>query len=144
MTRRQQQIGKQGEQLAETVLRLRGVNLVQHIGTPVHLIPHPTAKKYFRVIWGERVAGDRRGVLDDGTSVLAEVKTVLNANLRWSDFRDHQPGQLSDHAVLAVSLVVWVHSSGVYVMRWPIDGFGRGKSITPDRARELDVQDLRD
>lgn len=129
MSKRQKVVG---------ALRAFGVNMIEKIGTPVRCIPHRTQRGYFRVVWDEPVAGDHRGVIGDGRSVLAETKTVLDRNLRWSDFRDHQPGALSEHAALGgLSLVVWVHASGVYVMTWPIPGFGPGTSIDVPRATEL-------
>ena len=138
MTHRSQRIGKQGQDIALAALRIRGVCLVQKIGTPVLLIPHPRERGYFRVIWEEKVAGDHRGVMPDGTSVLAEVKTIIDHNLRWSDFLPHQPDGLTAHAAYAISLVVWVHASGVYVLHWPIEGFFPGRSIAVRDADRFD------
>jgi hypothetical protein len=39
-----------------------------------------------------------------------------------------------------ISLLVWVYGSGAYVMRWPIEGFEPGTSITPESAQELDTE----
>jgi hypothetical protein len=138
MTRRSQKIGKQGQDIAFAALRMRGVRLLHKIATPVLLIPHPRERGYFRVIWEQKVAGDHRGVMPDGTSVLAEVKTVTDHNLRWSDFLPHQPIGLTAHAEYAISLVVWVHASGVYVMRWPIEDFRPGHSIMIQDADRFD------
>ena len=138
MPRRSQRIGKQGQDIALAALRIRGVCLVQKIGTPVLPIPHPRERGYFRVIWEEKVAGDHRGVMPDGTSVLAEVKTIIDHNLRWSDFLPHQPDGLTAHAAYAISLVVWVHASGVYVLHWPIEGFFPGRSIAVRDADRFD------
>lgn len=138
MTRREQRIGKHGQDIAAAALRMRGVLLVEQIATPVRLIPHRTARGYFRVIFSEEVAGDHRGVLASGISVLAETKT-LDHNLRYSDLRPHQPEKLSDHAKFGISLLVWVHSSGVYVMRWPIPDFAPGTGIPPEEAAVLDA-----
>lgn len=151
MTRIQQRIGKHGQQQAASVLSGMGIEMVEEIGTPVKLLPAPGfahRKDIFRVIFGEKVSGDHRGVLPDGTSVLIETKTVLDGNLTWSHMREHQPDRLSRHASIgrAISLLVWVHSTGVYVMQWKrhvdkdfigIEGFGFRKSITPERAAEL-------
>jgi hypothetical protein len=41
-----------------------------------------------------------------------------------------------------LSLVVWVHHSGVYVIRYPIDGFEKGKSIKPEQAGKLHEETL--
>ena len=113
--------------------------MVERIATPVRCIPHPRQHGYYRVIWDEPVSGDHRGLIgEEGRSVLIEVKTILDRNLRFSDFRSHQPDRLSEHARLGgLSLVVWVHTSGVYVMTWPIPGFGEGTSIDVPRAIEL-------
>ena len=74
-----------------------------------------------------------------GQSVMAEVKTVEH-NLRWSDFMDHQPDALTEHADLGgLSLVVWVHSTGIYILRWPIPGFGKGNGLAFDTAAMLSV-----
>jgi hypothetical protein len=143
MTRREQQVGKQGQEIAKAALWMRGVYLVEEIGTPVRTIPHPSIPGYYRVIYGEKVSGDHRGVLADGTSVLCEVKTILDRNLRYSDLREHQPGRLSAHAEYAVSLLVWVHSSGVYCLRWPIEGFEPGTGITQEKAERLDVREVK-
>jgi hypothetical protein len=134
MTRREDRTGKAGEELAESVLRSLGIEQIERVSTPVKLIPSQYPG-LFKVIFGEKVIGDRRGILPGGRSVLIEVKTILDRNLCWSDLRLHQPEGLSRHSELGgMSLLVWVHSSGVYVMRWPIDGFGPGKSITPNQA----------
>ena len=144
MSKRQKVIGEAGQNLAASALRAFGVNMIEKIGTPVRCIPHPTQHGYYRVIWDEPVAGDHRGVIGDGRSVLIETKTVLDRNLRWSDFRKHQPGALSEHTQLGgLSLVVWVHASGVYVMTWPISDFGPGTSIDAQRATELNADNSR-
>jgi hypothetical protein len=94
----------------------------------------------FRVVFGERVSGDHRGVIEGtGQSVLAETKTILEGNLTWSKMREHQPERLTLHYELGgLSLLVWVHSTGVYIMRWPIPGFAKPRDvITPARAAEL-------
>lgn len=142
MTRREQRIGAHGQEQAARALRMAGVELVEKIATPVKLIASQH-KGYFRVVYGETVSGDHRGILPDGTSVLAETKTVLDGNLTWSHLREHQPGRLTAHAEYnGVSLLVWVHSSGIYIMRWPVPGFGPRKSITPKQAEELHIYSL--
>ncbi len=134
--KQQQQIGKHGQDLAAAALRQLGIEMVEQIGTPVHLIP--VGNKHdpnFKVIWGEKVSGDHRGILPGGRSVLAETKTILDRNLRWSDLREHQPERLGEHARHGgLSLLVWVHHTGVHVMRFPVLGFGPGESIPPEFA----------
>lgn len=137
--KREQQIGKNGEQAARSVLDGLGLEMIEKIGTPVKLSPVPGARKnVYQVSFGEKVAADHRALLPDGRSVLIEVKTIYDRNLVWSDLREHQPAKLQQHANLnGLSLLVWVHDSGVYVMRFPIEGFGPGKGITPAQAQNI-------
>lgn len=136
--KREQQIGKHGEQLAESVLNGLGIELLEKVGTPVKLIPVThRLRNVFQVIFGERVSADRRGILPNGRSVLIEVKTIMDKNLTWGALRPHQPGALTRHAEFnGLTLLVWVHSSGVYVMLWPILNFMHGKGITPEQAAQ--------
>ena len=137
--KREQQIGKNGEQTARSVLDGLGLEMIEKIGTPVRLSKVPGARKdVYRVAFGEKVAADHRAMLPDGRSVLIEVKTIDDRNLAWSDLREHQPAKLQQHAELnGLSLLVWVHFMDVFVMRWPIEGFGPGKGITPEQAQKL-------
>lgn len=138
----EQTIGKQGQYRAASALRSIGVEMVEKIATPVLLIPS-AHKGLFRPVFEEPVSGDHRGILHDGTSVLAETKTILDRNLRYSDLREHQPARLTEHDGFGGrSLLVWVHSSGVYVMEWPIIGFDPGTSITPEEAQHLNIKQL--
>jgi hypothetical protein len=141
--RREQRIGKHGQITAAAVLSGRcGINMVEQIGTPVLLIPVLAQRRNtYQVIFGEKVSGDHRGLIGSGISVLAETKTILDRNLRYSDLRDHQPARLSEHTNYGgISLLVWVHGTGAYVMQWPIEGFEAGKSITRGQAQDLDVE----
>lgn len=89
-----------------------------------------------------KVAGDFRAVVHgSGRSVLVEVKTREDRNLRWSDFEPHQLQRLQAHTDAgAIALVVWVHCSGVYVLRWPVPGFKPRKSLAPGMAAGLDLK----
>ncbi len=145
MTKREQQVGQQGQKQAAGALRRAGVNMVEQIGTPVKLIPMGTVRgrQVFQVIYGDKVSGDHKGIMPDGTSVLAETKTILDRNLRYSDLREHQPERLTEHHENnGISLLVWVHSTGIYILRWPITYFVKGKSITPEEASLLNVESL--
>lgn len=138
MSRSEQQIGKGGENAARLALLASGVLMVEKIGTPVRLLP-AGRHGIFKVIFGERVSGDHRGIMPDGRSVLAETKTILERNLAWSDLREHQPDKLQEHADYhGLSLLVWVHMTGVYIMEWPVPGFGPRKSITIEFASNYD------
>jgi hypothetical protein len=145
--RSRQRHGVAGQNLAAGALARAGVAMVEKIGTPIRMIGVPGTPT-FRVVFEEKVSGDHRGVLGDGSgkSVLAETKTVLDGNLTWSRLREHQPERLTYHHELGgISLLVWVHSTGVYIMRWPIGGFdGPRKSITPDQANQISVASLLD
>jgi len=142
--RSEQRIGRAGQNVAAATLSRIGIEMVEEIGTPVKLIPASAQRRdVFRVVFGEKVSGDHRGILRGGRSVLAETKTILDRNLRYSDLREHQPGRLTDHARLGgLSLLVWVHTSGTYVMSWPIVGFVEGKGITPEAAHLLNIESL--
>lgn len=150
-SKRAQSHGKSGDDKGVSALRDMGILFLHRIATPYVRIKHPNPViaqlGYVRIQEKEKVAGDWRGLLPDGTSVLAEIKTRLattdreSRNLVWSDLEAHQKQWLSDHAKLAVSLVVFVHERGVSVMRWPIPGFDSPRcSITPERAELLDIQ----
>lgn len=141
--KREQRIGKHGQNTAAAVLSGRcGINMVEQIGTPVILLPVQTQRRNtYQVIFGEKVSGDHRGLIGNGISVLAETKTILDRNLRYSDLREHQPARLSEHANYGgISLLVWVHGTGAYVMRWSVEGFEAGTSITRARAQALDAE----
>lgn len=143
-----QKVGEAGQQQGAGALRRAGVEQVEHIGTPIKRIPHPDKKwaalGYARIIYGERVAGDHRGVLPGGRSVLAEIKTVFEGNLLWKHFKPHQPDKLTAHAEAGgLSVVVWVGPRGAMILRWPIPGFRKGKGLTLDQAEALDLADLR-
>jgi len=140
MSKEEQSIGSHGENLAQSVLSGMGIEMIEKIGTPIKAIPMGTknGKPVYQVIWGEKVSGDRRGILPGGKSVLIEVKTILDRNLVWSDLRDHQPERLQIHAAFGgLSLLVWVHNTGVYVMTFPIMGFGKGMGIKVEQAEKL-------
>jgi hypothetical protein len=143
--REEQQIGKHGQNMAASALSRIGIEMVEEIGTPVKLIPASAQRRdVFRVVFGEKVSGDHRGILHGGISVLAETKTILDRNLRYSDLREHQPGRLTGHTKLGgVSLLVWVHNTGIYIMRWPVEGFVSGKSITVEMAQKLNIEDMK-
>jgi hypothetical protein len=141
--RREQNIGKHGQNIAAAVLSGRcQINMVEQIATPVKLIPASTTRKdIFRVVWGEPVSGDHRGIIGNGISVLAETKTILDHNLRYGNLREHQPARLDEHLSYGgISLLVWVYSDDAYVMRWPIPLFGPGRSITHELAQELNQE----
>jgi len=92
-----------------------------------------------------KVAGDFRGILPGGRSVLVESKAHMGKdhNLRWSDFDEHQFANLMQHHVFGgLSLVAYTNPYGLEIMRWPIPSFAQGKSIDPITARVLNLTRL--
>jgi hypothetical protein len=138
MARAQQRQGNAGEQAAEIQLRSLGVYNLAKI--PVDKV----ITKSGHTIYKERVLGDRRGELENGISVLCEVKTTKKDRLTWSAFTsEHQPQALDDHR--GVSLLVWVYDNGysyeVYFLRWQMlkeYGFAKGYGIGLSEASEID------
>ena len=143
MTRAQQKQGDVGQGVAALALSLAGVLQVEKIGTPVRLIPVPSARpNVYQVIFGEKVSGDHRGILPGGRSVLAETKTHDEPTLPWSMLRPHQPERLTaHHDAGGLSLLVWVHCDTAYILRWPVPGFGPRGSIALDYAKRAALQD---
>lgn len=140
MGRISQRLGKAGESQAMQALYRLGVGQVEEIGTPVTLKPINPSQNIYKIIWRKRVIADHRGVAKGGISVLAEVKTVFGRNLQYGDLRDHQPGALEEHARLGgISLLVWVTDNGVHIMRFPIEGFLKGKGLTQARAEAITI-----
>ena len=141
-------LGAAGEDQATSAMRGLGIQQVEKIGTPITRIPVSpalTARGIFKIKYGERVIGDRRGVAPGGLSVLAEVKTTYGRNLIWSDFEDHQIKNLNDHNELdGITLVVNVTVHGVHVLRWPIANFAPGKGITPQQAEDMAVNSMQE
>jgi penicillin-binding protein-related factor A (putative recombinase) len=139
MTRAQQRRGNTGQNIAKSCLERMGIAMVEKIGTPVRLVPVNPAENIYKVYYGEKVSGDHHGILPgSGIGVLAETKTILDRNLVWSDLREHQPARLQEWADNGgLSLLVWVSGENyedVFVMMFPIDGFGPGKGISKLKA----------
>ncbi len=142
MAKSQQQQGAAGERTAEEMLLWMGVKMVEQIATPTVITKR--RGDWVKIRYKAKVSGDRRGVMNDGSGrrVLAEVKTTNGRNLRFSDLRPHQVDALNEnHELGAVSLLAWVYKDGwrqdVFVMRWPIPGFGKRTSVAPEQAEEL-------
>ena len=142
--------GRRGEDIAIRALARIGVLMPEEVGTPFRITRRK--KSTSQGVWlqghyKKKVSGDHRVHREDGISILVETKTVRH-NLRLSDFKDHQPGRLDQHANHAISLVVWVHAPDeVFIMNW-LDvlsgGFGPGKGITPEQAARLNITDIMD
>jgi hypothetical protein len=133
--------GNAGEQHAAGALRRLGILMVEEVGTPFVIISRKPGG-WVKGFWKAKVSGDLRGHTAQGISVLAEVKTAWDRNLHWSDLDTHQPERLSMHAECAISLLVWVHRTGIFCMRWPVPGFGPGVGITPELGQALSLETL--
>lgn len=131
-----QQLGSEGEDVAETALKAYGVEMVEQIATP-YIISDRREDGWVRIKRKAKVSGDRRGVMADGSGrrVLAEVKSTNGDRIVWSRLEDHQVRALDkNNRLKAVSLLVLVFSQQAYVLRWPVEGFGPRKSITQEQA----------
>lgn len=146
MGRSEQRIGKAGQQQAAGALVRLGINCVEPIATPIEAIPmgYIRGRQVFQVIWSDPVSGDHHGLLPGGRGVLVETKTIYGRNLTWSDFRPHQPGELTRWTESGgLALVAWVSDKGVFIMQWPVPGFGPRKGITLEMAERLDIVDIK-
>ncbi len=120
--------GNAGEDIAAIRLRQLGVEMVERIQTGWGIVrgargqvtsAYPLAK----------VSGDFRGILPNGRSVLAEVKTT-DGTLPYSQLEAHQHLALREHSDFGgLSLLVWIHDGQVSVMVYPVDGFVPRTSI---------------
>ncbi len=131
-----QQLGAEGEGIAEKALAAYGVRMVEQITTP-YAITGRREDGWVRIKRKAKVSGDRRGVMGDGTGrrVLAEVKATEGDRILWSRLEDHQVRALDENNRLgAVSLLVVVFGRQAFVLRWPVDGFLPRTSITVDDA----------
>lgn len=121
--------GQAGQTAAEMALRAYGVRMVEEIATPVVLRP-ARQKGAFHVTYKKRVSGDIRGLLDNGRSVLAEVKHYDTPRLQHSKLETHQHEALRRHDELGgLSLLVWVGNGSVKIYEYPVEGFVKGTSI---------------
>jgi hypothetical protein len=144
--RRRKKRGIAGEVIAEKQLFACGVRVIQPIETGWRVIkwlPH-LGNRVAKVVPFKKVAGDLRGVIPGGRSVLVEVKVRAKGKLSWGDFRDHQRTHLEWHSNYGgLSLVAWVEdtTNEVYLLEWPISGFQKYHPLKPEQARELDITD---
>lgn len=90
-----------------------------------------------------KVAGDLRGVLPGGRSVLVECKRTAKASLPYSQLEHHQHQRLTDHAEAGgLSLVAWSWPGGIALLRYPIPGFAPRTSVSVDVATALNLSTL--
>jgi len=139
--------GAVGEKIARLMLQTMGVEMIEKISTP-YVVTHRGKNGWIKIAHSEKVSGDIRGIIPgSGRRVLVEVKAREN-NLRKSDFtgkdRDyHQLRKLQEnHALGAISLIVWIHPYDNLILRWPFDGKWNPESrtrasLTFENARDL-------
>jgi hypothetical protein len=138
--------GSAGEDAAERQLLACGFGAIARINTGWKVIRWIDIKnRLARVAPVRKVEGDFRAIiLGSGQSVLVEVKT-RGPKLSLSYFEDHQRKALSVHHGLGgLSLVAWVSdvAGEVFLLEWPIPGFGKGSPLSVEQARELDCRDF--
>lgn len=140
-----QRRGKLSEAAARELLGWMGGRMIQKIATPVRLRPPKSVrarKEFFsRVIYDTKVKGDIWGIEPEtGRSILAESKERTADRLMFSDLQKHQVEALDEHSDCnGLTYLIWLHPSDVYVMRWPIQGFVPGTSLSVEQARAIKV-----
>lgn len=137
---RSKRIGNAAEELARNRLRSHGLVMVEKVGTPVKVFPAKRHAGLFKVVWEEKVSCDVRAIVPGtGRAVYAEVKhTTGEDRLIHSRLETHQVDALNlAHYVGAIALLIWTNEWGVHIMRWPIDGFKKGTSISLEQAQGL-------
>lgn len=123
--------GERTERLTKQALEANGVGMVERIETGFGIVRR--GKRIVSAYPKARVSGDFRGVLN-GRSVLCEAKH-REGRLQYSALEQHQREALTAHAELGgLSLVAWDTGEDLFLMQWPIEGFGPRKSMTAEIA----------
>lgn len=132
--RRNTKIGKRGQNIAMEALAAAGYVCIEPIETGWVIVRryNPRTKKSVIVsaFPKEKVSGDIKAIDPaTGKAVHVEVKAV-KGNLRFSELDQHQVEAL-DTVVMAgaIAILAWVRGSMCRLYRWPVDGFGPGKSL---------------
>lgn len=121
--------GEQAEARVEKALIDRGFKLVEKVEVPFGV----TAEG--RLFAKRRVSGDYRAVEPGtGRSVLIESKAKsTKRQLKWSDFRKHQPEKLDEHlAAGGITEVAWTDQGRLRFIPWSLFqkiGFGPDRSV---------------
>ena len=117
------------QELTERELNRLGYRMVEAVNTPWKVIRN--GKRIVGAFPVAKVSGDFRALEPmTGRSVLVEVKSHKGDTLPWSAFEDHQRRALEEHHVTGgISLISWVIDGKVLIWKWPVEGFGPGKSI---------------
>lgn len=130
--------GKRGQSEAECMLRALGARMVEEIATPTRAVRGKT-------IYAAKVSADINAIMGDGTGrrILAEVKSTTSDTLGIGKLKSHQQERLQENNELnGVSLVVWIAPHGSYVLRWPVEGWKKGKPLDEGKAARLNVEGL--
>ena len=126
--RASQRLGKRAEEAVRLALQAAGFRMIERVATPWTVtFREGRPQAAFPVA---KVSGDFRAVEPGtGRSVLVEVK-CRSGRLRWSDLRPHQRRALEEHHRLGgISILAWVTAWDVRLLRWPVEGFGPGRSL---------------
>lgn len=130
MGKRNVRQGMATEEIACMWLRRYGFLCIEPIETPWRIIRHGG-----RVVGAtpeKKVSGDFTAIEPStGRHVHVEVKSRDRDTLRFSDIEAHQRQAMDEKvAAKALCLVLWVKSPAeVACYKWPIQGFGPGKSL---------------
>lgn len=121
--------GKLGEDLVRRNLERVGYKMIERVHTPFTLIRR--GKSIVGAFPTEKVSGDFIAIQPmTGRKVLVEVKSRESGIFPWSILEDHQVRALSEnHICGGISLLALVSNTRVKIHSWPVDGFGKGKSL---------------
>lgn len=126
--RQSQKVGKNAEEAVRLALQTAGYRMIERVATPWTVTFQGGRPK--AAFPTSKVSGDFRAIEPGtGRSVLVEVK-CRSGRLRWSDLRPHQRQTLDEHHRLGgISILAWVTEDEVRLLRWPVEGFGPGRSL---------------
>lgn len=127
--KRNQKSGEFGEAIVRRELDRRGFRMVEKVNTPWKVLWRNG--KPFHAFPMEKVSGDFIGIEPlTGRKVLVEVKAKDEGTFPYSMLEEHQARALQEnHICNGVSLLALVRGMKAQIHRWPIDGFGPGKSL---------------
>lgn len=128
-----QAAGVRGEERATELLERLGIRMVAPIATPFVIIRrHPVNKEFVQIRYKEKVAGDKNCIMGDGSGrrVLVEIKNYNTDKLSLTKLTEGQRARLQEnHELNGISLVVWIAPHGEYVLRWPVEGWMKGRPL---------------
>ncbi len=129
--------GDDAQEIIGHRLRFHGLKMVARIETGFKIVR--TAGRITGAYPISKVAADWTAIVPGtGQSVRCEVKARRDDQLSLSDFEVHQIRDLEEHGQLGgLSLVGFVGSASVAILRWPIAGFLIGKPLNVGDDRYL-------